>query len=86
MNQTGKQVRVFPPSLVTRLIRRGTPHYDKTFFDLLRRRMAQDRERARNASPNQWPASGMTSNYFVPFSIISFLVGFGILIHTLKGR
>ena len=67
-------------------MRRGTPHYDKTFFDLLRRRMEQDRQRARNASANQGPPMGMMNNYFIPFSVISFLIGFGILIHTLKGR
>ncbi len=65
---------------------RGTPHFDKTFFDLLRRRMEQDRKRARNASYNRPPAYGLINTYFAPFSIISFLIGFGILIHALRWR
>ena len=66
---------------------RGTPHFDKTFFDLLRRRMEQDRQRARNAPYNRPTGGyGTTNLYFAPFSIISFLIGFGILIRVLQGR
>ncbi|CAF3963487.1 unnamed protein product, partial [Adineta steineri] len=61
----------------------GTSQFDKTFFDMLRRRMEQDRKRAKNHSYNPPPNYGMINTYFAPFSIISFLIGFGILIHAL---
>lgn len=51
---------------------------------MLRRRMEQDRQRARNSSYTPPPTFGMMNNYFAPFSIISFLIGFGILIHALQ--
>lgn len=65
---------------------RGTPHFDKTFFDMLRRKMEQDRKRANSSSYNPPPTYGMINTYFAPFSIISFLIGFGILIHALQWR
>lgn len=65
---------------------RGTPHFDKTFFELLRRRMEQDRQRAKNASYNRPTGYGIINPYIAPFSIISFLIGFGILIRVLQGR
>ncbi len=52
---------------------------------MLRRRMEQDRKRARNPSYNRPPAYGMIT-YFAPFSLISFIIGFGILIHVFQGR
>lgn len=64
----------------------GTPHYDKTFYDLLRRRMREDRERARSSSTNPTATTGLVNAYFAPLSLISFLIGFGLLIHTFKGR
>jgi hypothetical protein len=53
---------------------------------MLRRRMEQDRKRANNSSYNRSPAYGMNHIYFAPFSIISFLIGFGVLIHALQWR
>ncbi|UJR08977.1 hypothetical protein I4U23_013227 [Adineta vaga] len=64
----------------------GTPHFDKTFYDMLRRQMKQDRKRQENYSRNPPPGYGLINTYFAPFSIISFLIGFGILIHVLQGR
>ncbi len=95
MNQTGKQVRLFLFRLIILIklkmksvfvLYRGTPHFDKTFFDMLRRKMEHDRKRANNSSYNRPPAYGMINNYFAPFSIISFLIGFGVLIHALQWR
>jgi len=80
----GKQVRLSTSEIIDFL--RGTPHFDKTFFDLLRRRMEQDLKRARNSSNNRPPTNGLVNAYFAPFSIISFLIGFGILIHVFQGR
>jgi hypothetical protein len=53
---------------------------------MLRRKMEQDRQRARNHSYKPPPAYGMINTYFAPLSIISFLIGFGILIHALQWR
>ncbi|CAF1166955.1 unnamed protein product [Rotaria sordida] len=64
----------------------GTPHYDRTFFDMLRRKMEEDRKRANYYSHNQSPTMGTINTYFAPFSIISFLIGFGILIHAIQWR
>jgi len=65
----------------------GTPHFDKTFFDMLRRRMEQDRRQARQSSYNRPPPPfGLINTYIAPFSIISFLIGFGVLIHALQWR
>ncbi|CAF2662603.1 unnamed protein product [Rotaria sp. Silwood2] len=61
-------------------------NFDRTFFDMLRRRMEQDRKRTNQYSYNSSPTMGMINTYFAPFSIISFLIGFGILIHALQWR
>ncbi len=53
---------------------------------MIRRKMEQDRKRAKNPSYKRPPTYGMINNYFAPFSIISFLIGFGILIHALQWR
>ncbi len=56
---------------------------------MLRRKMAEERKRTESSSYNRPPANGMMytiNNYFAPFSIISFLIGFGILIHALQWR
>ncbi|CAF1019483.1 unnamed protein product [Rotaria sp. Silwood1] len=64
----------------------GKSNFDKTFFDMLRRKMEQDRQRAKYYSYNSSPTMGLINTYFAPFSIISFLIGFGILIHALQWR
>ena len=53
---------------------------------MLRRKIAEDRKRANYYSHNPSPAMGMINTYFAPFSIISFLIGFGILIHAIQWR
>jgi len=53
---------------------------------MLRRRMEQDRQQAKQSSYNRSPSYGLINTYIAPFSIISFLIGFGILIHALQWR
>lgn len=53
---------------------------------MLRRRMAEDRQRGYRYAHNSTPYTGMINAYFAPFAIISFLIGFGILIHALQYR
>ena len=54
---------------------------------MLRRRMEQDRRRTNNySSYNRSSSFDTMNNYFAPFSLISFLIGFGILIHALQWR
>ncbi|CAM2718559.1 unnamed protein product [Rotaria socialis] len=64
----------------------GPPKFDKTFFDMLRRKMEQDRKRANEHSFRSSSSSALAHRYFGPFSIISFLIGFGILLHALQWR
>ncbi|CAF1355875.1 unnamed protein product [Rotaria magnacalcarata] len=64
----------------------GPPKFDKTFFDMLRRKMEQDRKRANEHSFKSSPPSALVHSYVGPFSIISFLIGFGILLHALQWR
>ncbi|CAF0800242.1 unnamed protein product [Adineta ricciae] len=64
----------------------GTPHFDKTFYDMLRRQMEQDQKRRRSYSYNPPPGYGMINTYLAPFTIITVLLAFGILIHVLQGR
>ncbi len=53
---------------------------------MFRRKMEEERKRGSDSSYNRPPAYGMINTYFAPFSIISFLIGFGILIHALQWR
>jgi len=48
--------------------------------------MKEDRKRSNSSSYNPPPTYGMINTYFAPFSVISFLIGFGILIHALQWR
>lgn len=53
---------------------------------MLRRKLEQDRKRANQHSFRSSPSSALVHTYFGPFSIISFLIGFGILLHALQWR
>lgn len=88
MKTNGKQVRFslvfFFNEISMKKLRfpRGTPHYDRTFFELLRRRMEHDRQRAKTSpTPNSF-----VNPYLGPVSLITFLVALGVLFYTLRGR
>lgn len=66
-------------------IYRAKPRFDKDFFQNLRQRIKQDRQR-RNSNSYKSTPNGVVNAYFAPFSIISFLIGFGILIHAIQWR
>lgn len=48
--------------------------------------MEQDRKRAKDPSYTRPPGYRVINAYFAPFSIISFIIGFGVLIHIFQGR
>ena len=59
---------------------------DPNYYDIYRRRMAQDRQRY-----NSHPYYGSTTNtfkntYFAPASVILIIIGFGMFIHALQWR
>jgi len=69
----------------------GTPHFDRTFFEMLRRKMESDR-RQKEEQRRAYYQSGFTypppyvDTYFAPASIILFVIVFGVLLHALQWR
>ena len=54
---------------------------------MLRRRMEQDRQRAANAHAYYYTNTHrFQDQYFAPFSLILFVIGFGMFIHALQWR
>jgi len=65
---------------------RSTSQSDKAFYDMIRRRMEQDRQRANAYSYYYSTPHSFQHRYFAPASIILIIIGFGMFIHALQWR
>jgi hypothetical protein len=68
-------------------LRTTSQQSEKEFYDMLRRRMEQDRQRFANAQSYYYSNSHRFQNqYFAPASVILIVIGFGMFIHALQWR
>ncbi|CAF0774010.1 unnamed protein product [Rotaria sp. Silwood1] len=64
----------------------NTPHYDKAFYDMLRRKMEHDRQRSDTYSNYYPPAHSLPNTYFTSISVIVIVIALGMFIHALQWR
>ncbi|UJR37234.1 hypothetical protein I4U23_029943 [Adineta vaga] len=64
----------------------GAPHYDKSFYEMFRRRMEYDRQRSTSSSYHPSYPNSFQQNYFGAASVILIIIGFGMFIHALQWR
>ncbi|CAF1336258.1 unnamed protein product [Rotaria sordida] len=62
------------------------PHYDKAFYDMLRRKMEHDRQRSGTYSNYYTSPHSVPNTYFASVSVIIIVIALGMFIHALQWR
>lgn len=86
MIRTGKEIKCHSCPSIRILDCRGTPYYDKAFYEMYRRRMEFDRQRYNSHSHYQSYPNNVQQNYFGAVSIVLIVISFGMFIHALQWR